>query len=128
MKTLEAATSSPGAGQGRCAESIIPVIPRRDAAPEWTERVPLQRKDFEHMSAEELNAAKKVLIEYGLQLPEAVSRELVVLADVSGPMERYSSMLLHFVHAISSRGRRVHAFACGSRLASFTRHLRRWDG
>ena len=37
-------------------------------------------------------------------------RPLVLLCDVSGSMERYSRMLLHFAHAIGRRHRRVEAF------------------
>ena len=37
-------------------------------------------------------------------------RPLVLLCDVSGSMERYSRMLLHFAHALTSRHQRVEAF------------------
>jgi uncharacterized protein len=51
-------------------------------------------------------------------------RPLVLLCDVSGSMERYSRMLLHFVHALSHRHRRVEAFLFSTRLTRITRHLR----
>jgi hypothetical protein len=51
-------------------------------------------------------------------------RPLVVLCDVSGSMERYSRMLVHFVHAISRRHPRVEAFLFSTRLTRITRQLR----
>ena len=50
-------------------------------------------------------------------------RSLVVIADVSGSMERYTRMLLQFVHALAQR-RRVEAFLFATRLTRVTRHLR----
>ena len=51
-------------------------------------------------------------------------RPLVLLCDVSGSMERYSRMLVHFVHAISRRHPRVEAFLFSTRLTRITRQLR----
>jgi hypothetical protein len=51
-------------------------------------------------------------------------RPLVLLCDVSGSMERYSRMLLHFVHALAHRHRRVEAFLFSTRLTRITRQLR----
>ncbi len=52
---------------------------------------------------------------------------LVVLCDISGSMSRYSRMLLHFLHAITSDRDRVHTFLFGTRLTNVTRHLRDRD-
>jgi uncharacterized protein len=52
---------------------------------------------------------------------------LVVLADVSGSMERYTRMLLHFLHAISAGNRRVETFVFGTRLTRISRELRQRD-
>ncbi len=52
-------------------------------------------------------------------------RPLVVLADVSGSMERYSRMLLHFMHAVTQRSERVETFVFGTRLTRITRSLER---
>jgi uncharacterized protein with von Willebrand factor type A (vWA) domain len=64
-----------------------------------------------------------------LRLPRRVRRErvrpLVVLADISGSMERYSRMLLHFVHALVADRRRVEAFLFATRLSRITPQLRR---
>lgn len=56
-------------------------------------------------------------------------RPLVVLSDVSGSMERYSRMLLHFVHALTHglKDTSVEAFVFGTRLTRITRHLRYRD-
>jgi uncharacterized protein with von Willebrand factor type A (vWA) domain len=48
----------------------------------------------------------------------------VVLCDVSGSMDRYSRMLLHFAHAIERRHRRVEAFVFATRLTRVTGALR----
>jgi uncharacterized protein with von Willebrand factor type A (vWA) domain len=52
-------------------------------------------------------------------------RPMVLLCDVSGSMERYSRMLLHFVHAIGRRHKRVEAFLFATQLTRITTHLRR---
>jgi hypothetical protein len=52
---------------------------------------------------------------------------LVVLCDISGSMGRYSRMLLHFMHALTSDRDRVHSFVFGTRLTNITRHLRHRD-
>ena len=50
-------------------------------------------------------------------------RPLVLLCDVSGSMERYTRMLLHFIHAIAGDLGRVEAFLFATRLTRITRHL-----
>ena len=50
--------------------------------------------------------------------------ELVILCDISGSMERYARMLLHFVHALTGEGGRVHTFLFGTRVTNVTRQLR----
>jgi uncharacterized protein with von Willebrand factor type A (vWA) domain len=52
-------------------------------------------------------------------------RPLVVIADVSGSMERYTRMLLRFVHALVQRRGRVEAFLFATRLTRVTRDLQR---
>jgi hypothetical protein len=52
---------------------------------------------------------------------------LVVLCDISGSMDRYSRMLMHFVHAVTSDRDRVHVFLFGTRLTNVTRQLRHRD-
>ena len=50
-------------------------------------------------------------------------RPLVLLADVSGSMERYSRMLLHFLYGLGRSGARVETFLFATRLTRVTRHL-----
>jgi len=52
---------------------------------------------------------------------------LVILCDISGSMDRYSRMLLHFVHAVTNDRHRVHTLVFGTRLTNITRHLRYRD-
>jgi uncharacterized protein with von Willebrand factor type A (vWA) domain len=52
---------------------------------------------------------------------------LVVLCDISGSMDRYARMLLHFLHAITNDRHRVHVLLFGTRLTSITRHLKHRD-
>lgn len=51
-------------------------------------------------------------------------RPLVVLCDISGSMENYSRMLLHFVHALRERETQAECFVFGTRLTRITRQLR----
>ena len=52
---------------------------------------------------------------------------LVVLCDISGSMERYTRMFLHFLHALTNDRSRVHVFLFGTRLTNVTRALRQRD-
>lgn len=51
-------------------------------------------------------------------------RPLVILADVSGSMERYTEMFLHFIHATQGRLGKVEAFVFATRLSRITRQMR----
>jgi len=59
--------------------------------------------------------------------PREQPAPLVVLADISGSMSRYSRMLLHFAHALSQGDLRVASFVFGTRLTPITRALRQRD-
>jgi uncharacterized protein with von Willebrand factor type A (vWA) domain len=52
---------------------------------------------------------------------------IVVLCDISGSMERYARMLLHFIHALGSHRDRVQTFLFGTRLWYATRAMRHRD-
>ncbi|MDP8958514.1 MAG: VWA domain-containing protein [Actinomycetota bacterium] len=54
-------------------------------------------------------------------------RPLLILADVSGSMERYTDLLLHFIHGARGRLGRVEAFVFSTRLTRITRQLRGRD-
>jgi uncharacterized protein with von Willebrand factor type A (vWA) domain len=59
--------------------------------------------------------------------PRQQPAPLVVLADISGSMSRYSRMLLHFTHALGHADARVESFVFGTRLTRTTRALRQRD-
>ena len=52
---------------------------------------------------------------------------LCVLCDISGSMDRYARMLLHFLHAVTNDRHRVHVLTFGTRLTNITRYLRHRD-
>lgn len=51
-------------------------------------------------------------------------RNVVVLADISGSMERYTEMFLYFMHAAQGRFGRMEAFVFATRLSRITREMR----
>lgn len=59
--------------------------------------------------------------------PLAVPPPVVVLADISGSMARYSRVLLHFAHLLTSAHPRVESFVFGTRLTRLTPWLRGRD-
>jgi uncharacterized protein with von Willebrand factor type A (vWA) domain len=55
-------------------------------------------------------------------------RPLVIIADVSGSMERYTRLLLHFVYGLAEGlANRVEVFVFSTRLTRITRDLRHKD-
>ncbi len=52
-------------------------------------------------------------------------RPLIVLADISGSMDRYAEMLLHFIHGAQYKFSTVESFVFATRLTRITRQLRR---
>ena len=63
------------------------------------------------------------LLELAHRTPRFKPRRLVLLCDVSGSMERYTRMLLHFIHTIAGDLGQVEAFLFATRLTRVTRHL-----
>ncbi|MBZ9733948.1 VWA domain-containing protein [Mesorhizobium sp. CA18] len=59
--------------------------------------------------------------------PREAHPPLVVLADISGSMSQYTRIFLHFLHALTEKRRRVHAFVFGTRLTNLTRQMRHRD-
>jgi len=59
--------------------------------------------------------------------PRSELPTLVVLLDISGSMERYARLLLHYVHGLTRRYLRVHTLTFGTRLTNITRCLRHRD-
>lgn len=52
---------------------------------------------------------------------------VVALCDISGSMERYTRVFLHFLHALGAQGWRVHVFLFGTRLTNISRQLAHRD-
>jgi uncharacterized protein len=68
------------------------------------------------------------LLEWAYRERKYKPRPLVVLADVSGSMERYTRLLLHFVYGLTlGLGQPVESFVFGTRLTRITRHLEHED-
>ncbi len=138
-----------------------------DATLTWSDRELLRTKDFEQMSADEMQSAKLMMARLALPFKPVKTRRyrpdpagaradlratlrstlrsggdiislrfrhprerlppVVVLCDISGSMERYSRMFLHFLHALSNDRSRVHTFLFGTRLTNVTRQIRYRD-
>ena len=81
------------------------------------------RIDLRRAIAESLRTGGDV-VKLGRRARRVRPRPLVLLCDVSGSMERYSRMLLHFAHAVTKRHRRVEAFLFSTQLTRITRQLR----
>ena len=67
------------------------------------------------------------IVELAWQRRRQKPRPLTVICDISGSMDRYSRIFLHFMHALSRSHQRVEAFVFGTRLTRVTRGLRRRD-
>ena len=67
------------------------------------------------------------LIELTFREPKMKKRPLVLICDISGSMERYTRLLLQFVHTLENSLDKVEAFVFGTRLTRITRLLRRKD-
>jgi uncharacterized protein with von Willebrand factor type A (vWA) domain len=83
----------------------------------------------------DLRAALRANMKHGgelLLLPRRARRSkprpVVVLADVSGSMERYARMLLQFVHGMTAGPNTVESFVFATRLTKITRALQRRGG
>lgn len=67
------------------------------------------------------------LIEMEFRSRKPRRRPLIIVADVSGSMEKYVEMLLYFAHAAPARMGRVETFVFSTRLTRITHELRRRD-
>tara|TARA_E500000178_G_scaffold134320_1_gene134323 strand:+ start:5838 stop:7070 length:1233 start_codon:yes stop_codon:yes gene_type:complete len=69
---------------------------------------------------------------FGIVLPKFMKkkekdRPIVFLIDISGSMENYSKMLLHFVHNLMQRHRNCLVFLFGTKLTNITHLLKNKD-
>jgi len=68
------------------------------------------------------------LVELPRRQRREAARPMVLIADVSGSMERYSRVMLHFLYGLTNSGTRVEAFVFATRLTRVTRELVRGRG
>jgi len=148
------------------APAGVPADGELTASP-YSEVELLHQKDFERMTAHELEASKRAirllhvaiarrrsrrqrrlpagrtldlrrvlrrnlreggeLLRLAWRGPKLKRRPLVLLCDISGSMERYSRLLLHFVHTVFVALETVEAFVFATRLTRITRQLRTHD-
>ncbi len=64
------------------------------------------------------------IIHLAWQRPRFKPRPLVVICDISGSMERYSRLFLHFMYALRQSAKHIEAFVFGTRLTRITPALR----
>jgi uncharacterized protein with von Willebrand factor type A (vWA) domain len=68
------------------------------------------------------------LLEWPRRQPKFKPRPLIVLADISGSMERYTRLLLYFIYSLAEGlEQQVEAFVFSTRLTRITRQLRGQD-
>ncbi|MCP5265005.1 MAG: VWA domain-containing protein [Burkholderiaceae bacterium] len=59
--------------------------------------------------------------------PQRKRPALVLMVDVSGSMERYARIFLHFAHGLTRRHKTTHSFVFGTRLTPLTAVMRERD-
>ncbi len=64
------------------------------------------------------------MVELAWREPKFKPRPIVVIADISGSMEQYSRLLLHFIHTLAHGMDNVEAFVFGTRLTRISHELR----
>ena len=68
------------------------------------------------------------IVSWSFREPKWKPRPLVVIADISGSMERYTRLLLHFIYGMKSAlSQPVEAFVFSTRLTRITRPLQKRD-
>ena len=86
-----------------------------------------ERLDLRRTLRQNLKYGGQVL-EWAFRAPKVKPRPLVLLADISGSMERYTRLLLHFVYSLSfGLSQPVEAFVFGTRLTRITHPLQHKD-
>ena len=107
--------------EARAALAALRWEPGRKATRRWVPghglRIDLRRAWRQSLSTGEM-------VELPRRQRTTRRRPLVLFADVSGSMERYSRMLLHFAHVLTAAHHRVEAFVFSTRLTRITRELR----
>ncbi|MBI5930676.1 MAG: VWA domain-containing protein [Chloroflexi bacterium] len=80
--------------------------------------------DLRHLFRANMRYAGE-LIDLPTRVPTFKPRPLVMICDISGSMERYTRLLLHFVHTLSQSIYQVESFVFSTRLSRITRIIRR---
>jgi uncharacterized protein with von Willebrand factor type A (vWA) domain len=88
-------------------------------------RVPARRGEQLHMRAVLRNAAEHggVPLRLAWQRRKVKQRPLVLLADISGSMEKYARLLLQFLYSVTRSLKQVECFVFGTRLTRITGQL-----
>jgi uncharacterized protein len=63
-------------------------------------------------------------LELPTQTPRYKPRPVVLICDISGSMERYTRILLHFIHTLATSAYQVESFLFSTRLNYISHHIR----
>jgi uncharacterized protein with von Willebrand factor type A (vWA) domain len=98
------------------------------------QRVTRRKKPTQHGAEIDMRRIIRNNMRYGGEIvdltfrePKMKKRPLVLICDISGSMERYTRLLLQFVHTLENSLDKVEAFVFGTRLTRITRLLRKKD-
>jgi uncharacterized protein with von Willebrand factor type A (vWA) domain len=93
---------------------------------ETRRRQPHRRGDILHMRAVVRDAARHngQLARLHWQRRKVKQRPLVIIADISGSMEKYARMLLQFLYSVAHSLAQVECFVFGTRLTRITGQLK----
>jgi uncharacterized protein with von Willebrand factor type A (vWA) domain len=100
-------------------------LPLRPLATRRHEPAAAGRPDLRRTLQRSLRAPDSLVPAYSA--PRLRPPPLVVLLDISGSMERYTRLFLHFAHGLSQHRQSVHTLVFGTRLTNITHGLRHRD-
>lgn len=111
----------------RLAEQLpLPVMPVRRRRHEATDN-PRHGARLDLRTTRQRMARQPQTLVPAYARPRRELPALVVLLDISGSMDRYARLLLHYVHGLTRRYLKVHTLTFGTRLTNITRSLRQRD-
>jgi uncharacterized protein with von Willebrand factor type A (vWA) domain len=105
----------------RLVLSLDEVRTRRLAPDRHRHRIDLRRTLRESLKA------GGAIIDLKYRSPRTMAPPIVALLDISGSMNQYTRLFLHFLHAVTDARKRVHTFLFGTRLTNVTRALKTKD-
>jgi uncharacterized protein len=110
-------------------EAALPLKPRRERR--WTPAVMAAHRRFALRASLRASVRQPDTLALRYEAQRLRPAPVVCLLDISGSMERYSRMFLHYAHALmqqhQKQNARVHVFVFGTRLTNVTRALRQRD-